>query len=169
MKWAWLLVFGLSLLGVACDGEDEDEEGGAFDIAPTVGGDDPEGDSPTRDEDDVEGEQIVIALLDDESRVEPVGRATLRPEDNRSTTVTITIEGAQPPGIEAQPAYVGEGTCGARRSIAYELTDVINNQSATTIPVGLEQLLSGQYFITVQFNDGEQVDQVVGCGAIARG
>lgn len=168
MKWAWLAILGLMVLAVACDGEDE-EEGGPFDMAPTVGGDDPDGDSPTGDEDGIPGEQVVIALFDDESRVEPVGRATLRPEDNRSTTVTITMEGAQPPGIESQPAYVGQGTCGDRRSVAYDLADVVNSQSATTIDVGLDELLSGNYFVTVQFNDDEQVDQVVGCGEIARG
>lgn len=163
MQRAWYLALCafLAFAPLACSGEDSDRP--APDGAPIT--------NPENGVADPTGESLLVELTDDETD-HGVGFATFIADGQGSTIVRIEIEGAQPPGIESQPAYVGEGTCADREDVAYDLADIRDNESETSIRADFDEITSGEYFVTVQYSDDRDgVDEVVGCAVIeeARG
>jgi hypothetical protein len=94
------------------------------------------------------------------------GTATLTPQGDK-TQVVIQLKGA-PAGV-AQPAHIHEGSCAKLDpKPKHGLEPVVDGKSTTTLPVKLDELMSGGGAINVH-KSAEEVKTYVACGDLKKG
>ncbi|HLF25263.1 MAG TPA: hypothetical protein VJG32_02910 [Anaerolineae bacterium] len=89
------------------------------------------------------------------------GKVVLTDAGAGKTKVEMSISG-QPAGVD--PAtHIHNGTCAEISGVAYRLGHVTEGQSATTLKVALDSLLTGKYLILVH-PDTARLFEDVACG-----
>ena len=65
----------------------------------------------------------------------------------------------------AQPVHIHEGSCDSLGSVKYPLTDVMGGKSTTTVEIGLDALIQGDFAINVH-KSGPEISVYVSCANI---
>ena len=143
--FALLMAVTAATLGVAgCGGNDESQSGGG-----TTGA----------------GGSAVTVTLDEQNGSGESGTATLTPESSTSTKVVVEL--SNPPS-DPQPAHIHPGTCATLDPTPkYALPNIVDGKVEATVPVGLEQLQSGEFAINVHKSEAE-ANVYFACGDIPK-
>lgn len=92
------------------------------------------------------------------------GTATLK-EVNGATTVTLDLKG-NPENGPAQPAHIHLGSCPGVGEVRYQLTNVVDGKSVTTISATLAQLKQQEPLAINVHKSAQEVDVYVACGEL---
>ena len=105
---------------------------------------------------------LIVNLLDRNGSGES-GTATLT-QKGGDIQVVISLKGA--PTATPQPAHIHNGTCANLKGVVYQLTNLVNGGSTTTISnVTIQKLLAGTYAINVH-ESAANITKYVACGEI---
>ena len=111
------------------------------------------------------GKPVTVRMMEQNGSKES-GTAKLTPMGDQ-TKVEVSLKGA-PKGV-AQPSHIHSGTCANLDPKPKQgLANVSNGKSSTTVPVKLEDLLSGENAINVH-KSGDDLKTYVACGDIKQG
>lgn len=108
------------------------------------------------------GREIVINLEEQNNSSES-GTATIS-EEGGKVMVSLNLTGA--PTNIAQPAHIHVGKCPKPDAVKYPLTSVMNGDSATTLDITLDQLLSELPLAVNVHKSSAQANIYVACGDI---
>lgn len=109
-------------------------------------------------------DSTMIVTLGEQNKSGEVGVATLTDQDGQ-TKVVITMASAPNASVSAsQPAHIHLGACPSPGAVKYPLTNVVNGNSETMVPVTIAQL-KGMLPLAINVHKSvAEISKYVACG-----